>query len=138
MNSAKFLLSTAVVLTGILALTVLVPLTTSPGGGYRTCGPSRCIDVVQYESVSYAYGGWGGIFQSGVNIYSLNGWSCYCPASAVSNATPCCVPPFAYVLWPVLGLVLVADLGCLVAIFLSNKRKQAGLSVTSHEGTTET
>ncbi len=100
-------------LTLLLVFIVFVPVVQSPGGGtHDECGQGGCINnIVQYESISYAYGGWGAVFQTGVNWYNVNGWVCSCPAQVEGRPNvQCCVPPFAGVVWPATGLLLLADL----------------------------
>lgn len=132
MKSVRFFILMSVLLTGALAFILLVPVTETPNGRYTECDPNGCVNVVQYQSISYAYGGWGGVFQSGVNLYSLNGWSCSCPAATAGHVLPCCIPPLAYVLWPILGLVFIGDLGCVaVAARVSGRSHRVSASARS-------
>jgi hypothetical protein len=95
-------------LTFLLSFLLLVPFITQPGAGVSSiCDSSGCVRFVQYESISYAYGGWGAVYDSGVNTYNLYPWICNCPIDA---NIPCCVPPYAAEIWPVAGLLLIADL----------------------------
>lgn len=123
-------------LTVLLVFAIFVPVVPSQGGGSMTeCSPHGCItDIAQYESVSYAYGGWGAIFQTGVNWYFANGWVCSCPAETAGHVVQCCVPPFAGVVWPAMGLLALADLVSLAVIALNLTRfRSAGRPAKSFE-----
>ena len=76
------LISIPVIITAVLVAIVLVPSVPTPGGTFTECGPapSYCGKVVRYGSLSYAYGGFGATYQTGVNSYSVQGWVCSCPA----------------------------------------------------------
>jgi hypothetical protein len=99
------------IITAILVTVILVPSVPTPGGSYAACGPapSYCGQVVQYGSLTYAYGGFGAVYQTGVNSYSVEGWVCFCPAQTAGNVVPCCVPPMAGLIWPAVGVLVLAD-----------------------------
>lgn len=108
----------------LLVFIIFVPVVPSQGGGSMTgCSPHGCMtDIVRYESVSCAHGGWGAAFQTGVNWYLVDGWVCSCPAEMPGHIVPCCVPPLAGVVWPAIGLLAVADLVSLAVIALDLTR----------------
>ena len=89
-------------LTLLLIFVLFVPVVRSPGGGTMSvCGPHGCINnIIQYESISYAYGGWGAFFQTGVNWYAVQGWMCMEGA---------CVVPYYAAVWSVVSALLLAD-----------------------------
>ncbi len=101
-------------LTLLLVFIIFVPVIREPSNGIWTdCNGQICVsNIVQYESISYAYGAWGAVFHTGVNWYYVSGWVCYCTI----NATNCCVAPFAGIIWPVVGLLFLADLLSIVVI----------------------
>lgn len=72
---------------------------------------------MQYDSISYAYAGWGAYYQTGVNYYMLQGWMCSCPANAVA----CCVPPLGWIIWPIIVGLLATDIASIVIINRSSK-----------------
>ncbi len=110
---AHWLATIPVGLTFLLVFIIFVPAMQSQGGGTHTeCSPTGCVTVVQYESISYAYGGFGAVFQTGVNWYFVSEWVCSCP----NNATNCCIPPFWRIVWPVLGLLSLGDLLSIIVI----------------------
>ena len=102
-----------VVLSILIVFILFVPVVRLPGYAWTSvCGPHGCVsDIVQYESISYAYGGFGAVFQTGVNWYNVNGWMCMCPAETATSHVPCCVPPYADVIWPALVIMLAVDIG---------------------------
>jgi hypothetical protein len=81
------------------------------------------VTVVQYESTSYAFGGWGAVLQTGVSRYYVGGWMCSCPM----NATMCCVPPFAGSVWTAVSLLALADLLTIVSINMILASRKMGL-----------
>ena len=100
----------------LLAFILFVPVVRS-SGGESVCGTDGCIHgIVQYESMSYAYGGWGAFFQTEVNWYVVDGWVCSCPAV---TSVPCCVPPFSWIVWPVVDSLVV---GSVFSAFLVTRR----------------
>lgn len=105
MRNLKLLLIPAC-LTLLLVFMLFLPVIPTPNGSYTGCGPHGCVDVVQFGSISYTYGGWGALFQTGVNWYAVDGWMCSCP----SNASNCCVPPYAGVVWGAVAVLFVVDL----------------------------
>lgn len=109
----RWLATIPVGLTLLLVFIIFVP---ALQGGTHT---EDSLNIVQYESISYAYGGWGALFQTGVNWYDVNGWVCSCPP----NATECCVPPFGGIVWTVVGLLSLADLLSIVVITRRLTRK---------------
>ncbi len=109
-------LAIPVTLTILLVFIIFVPLVQTPGGTSIGCGPTGCVTVVQYTSISYAYGGWGAFYQTGVNGYSVDEWVCFCPAEVSGQYVQCCVAPLAWIIWPVVGLLSLVDLVSLVII----------------------
>ena len=101
----RWFLFVLLALTASLVLVLLVPVVLDPsfahGGTSMVCSPRGCISFVQYDSISYAYGGWGAYFQTGVNYYTVSGWFCSCPAESPGHYIPCCVPPYAGTVWPI-------------------------------------
>jgi hypothetical protein len=91
-----------VCLTILLAYILFAPVVKSPGGGsMSSCDSHGCTyNIEQYESISYAYGGWGAYFQTGVNDFVVTGWMCY--------LVPC-VPQYYGVVWSVVLVLLIAD-----------------------------
>lgn len=120
MPARTALLSTSAILAATLVLFIFVPLVTTPGGTFSVCGPSQyCGKVTQYESLSYELGGWGAVLQTGVNQYNVYGWVCMCPAEYPGQSFHCCVPPFAWLIWPAVEAVALGALGTFVfAIWL--------------------
>ena len=96
-----------IILTTLLVVMFFVPVV--PDANYTSggnCDRSYCGPVAQYASLSYAYGGWGAWFQTGVNWYAVQSWRCMCP----SNAVNCCIPPYADVILPVVGVLFMLDI----------------------------
>jgi hypothetical protein len=119
----RWLAAIPVALTFLLVFIIFVPIVQSQAGGIFTeCEPRRCVTVVQYESISYAFGGWGAVFQTGVDWYHVGGWACSCPM----NATACCVPPFAGIIRDVIGFLAVTDLASMIINRGLTVRKVAG------------
>ena len=112
-------------LTLLLAFILFVPVVLAPGDGTMTeCNPQTCVvGIQQYESVSYAYGGWGAVFQTGVNWYRVDGWVCMCPAEVSGHIVPCCVPPYGWLIWSVVWLLAGADLVGVVGWALKDRAK---------------
>lgn len=106
-------------LTFLLVFIIIMPAVQSQGRTLTECSPTRCVTVVQFESISHAFGGWGAVFQTGVNWYYVGGWVCNCPA----NATECCVAPFASIVWTVVGILFLVDLLSIVVITQKSKEK---------------
>lgn len=122
------------VLVFVLGFILFVPVVRPPGDTISmSCHGSRCVQFVQYESISYAYGGSGAIFLTGVNQYSLTSWVCMCPAD---SSAPCCAPPYTSITWPALGLLFVAVLISLAVVSVSRSvkvlRKQTVVQNTDH------
>jgi hypothetical protein len=119
-------ISIPAIITAILVAVVLVPSVLTPGGTHTVCGPapSYCGQVVQYGSLSYAYGGFGAVYQSGVNSYSVESWVCSCPAQIQGKVVPCCVPPLAGLIGPAVGVLLLADTISLIILFVESGRRK--------------
>ena len=93
------------------------------------CTGQICVsNIVQYESISYAYGAWGAVFHTGVNWYYISGWACFCPA----NATECCIPPFGGIVWTVIGILSLVDL--LSIIFITRRLTRENCSAPKLSG----
>ncbi len=104
-----------IVFTVALLVLLFVPIVVDAGfttGTMMVCNANGCVRVVQYDSVSYAYGGWGAYHQTGVNYYTVEGWICSCPP----NSTSCCIPPFQGIIAAILRVLLATDIG---SIFLA-------------------
>jgi carbohydrate-selective porin OprB len=108
----RWLATIPVSLTFLLVFIIFIPVVQTLGGTYTSSSPTGSVVATQYASISYAYGGWGAIFQTGVNWYNVNGWMCSCP----DNSTECCIAPFAGIIWTVVGLLSLADLLSIVVI----------------------
>ncbi|HYY92202.1 MAG TPA: hypothetical protein VE955_09450 [Candidatus Dormibacteraeota bacterium] len=67
------------VLSVVLVFIILIPVL--PRGQFTLCHGSDCVGVVQYDSISYDYGGWGAIGNTD-GYYSVESWMCSCPAVA--------------------------------------------------------
>jgi hypothetical protein len=102
--------------TALMIFILFIPVV--PTSHYQTCGPAGCTNVTQYESVAYHYGGWGALFQTGVNWYAVDGWRCSCPI----NATNCCVAPYGSVILGVLIMLSVIDLVSVALLVRGMKR----------------
>jgi hypothetical protein len=106
-----------VVLTAVLLIVLFAPVVLDPnfrnGGSAMVCGPNApgshtivCTSFVQYDSIAYAYGGWGAYFQTGVNYYTIQGWMCF----------EACVAPFGGIIWGLVAALLSADFVSLVFV----------------------
>ena len=113
----RLFLAIPLALTLLLVLIVFVPVVPNPGSGVtNVCGPGGCVKMVQYDSMSYAYGGMGAIFQTGTNVYQVTQWMCSCPPQNLAN---CCVPPLVHVVWPIVDFLVLIDLLSIGVILLA-------------------
>ena len=123
----RWLLSILVALTAGFVLVLFAPVVLDPnfanGGIAMVCSTRGCVSLVQYDSISYAYGGWGAYFQTGVNVYTVNFWVCMCPAQPPGQTIPCCVPPYAGIIWPIV-YSLLAGIFATTALLIWNSRFQ--------------
>jgi hypothetical protein len=113
----------SIVLAIALVFILFIPIVPQPGGRFEVCSSTGCISDVQYDSISYAYGGWGGYFQTGVNWYTVQSWVCFCPLETPGHIIPCCVPPFGAVIWPIVGLLLSGDVVSVGVVILGRSRR---------------
>src|SRR5215471_17041937 len=92
----------SVVIAIVIVVLLFVPVVPNSSGGTMTvCNSTGCIyNIVQYDSISYFYGGWGAYLQTGTYYYTVQGWLCSCPAEGPGQNIPCCVPPAAGIIWP--------------------------------------
>ena len=114
---SRWLAILPIVFTVALLVLLFVPLVvdanfTTGTGTMMVCNANACVTVVQYDSVSYAYGGWGAYYQTSVNYYTVQGWICSCPP----NSTSCCIPTYQGIIEAILTALLAADIG---SIFLT-------------------
>jgi hypothetical protein len=107
-----------IVLTAVLIVMLFVPTVVDPSysrGTVRECNPTACYTVVQYDSISYEYGGWGALYQSGINTYFVGGLPpCPCPL----GVTNCCIPPDAGIVWTIVWTILAADIASALFVTL--------------------
>ncbi len=115
---ARWLAIPPIVFTAALVLLLFVPIVVNSNATHQVCDPYGCVRVVQYESIGYAYGGWGAYYQTGVNYYTVQEWICSCPP----NSTSCCIPPFQGIIEAIVVALLAADLG---SIFLAVRWRRA-------------
>ena len=111
-----------VVFTGAVVVLLFVPIVLDPNfatGTLTVCNPNGCVTVVQYDSVSYAYGGWGAYYQTGVNHYTVQWWMCSCPPIS----TNCCVPPFGGLILAIATVLLAADIISLVLVLRPSRNE---------------
>ena len=121
MMKLRWLLLIPIVLASVVVFVLFVPVVLDPsfasGGTAMVCHASTCISFVQYDSISYLYGGWGAYFQTGVNYYTVQGWTCFCPPEQPGHYVPCCVPPYAGVVWPVVYSLLAGAVASTAVLF---------------------
>ncbi len=113
MLKKRRLMLVPLVFSAILVFVVFIPVL--PSGQFTLCHASDCVNVVQYDSISYDYGGWGAIGNTD-GYYSVQSWMCFCPAEAPGQYVPCCVPPYADMIWPAVALLFAADVASVIAV----------------------
>ena len=102
------------VFSAVLVFVVFVPVL--PSGQFTLCHASDCVGVVQYDSISYNYGGWGAIAHTD-GYYSVESWICFpTPVATGGQIIPNCVPPYADIMWFAVALILAADVASVIAV----------------------
>jgi hypothetical protein len=107
----------------LLIFIVYVPVLKERGqtGNWIECtGFGHCFEhVVQYESITYAYAGYGAFFQTGVNWYDIMQVMCFGPpVYHCPDPMDCCAFPLRGVVWAIVGLLWILDLLCIVKFFI--------------------